>query len=101
MINRRWQVYQKEGLLALLSGSWDKSKITPELLDRLAEMVVENPFLFGYEIKERLKAEGICEEISDVTLYRALKQMDGRKLIMLLREKTSKHIPEKIGRAHV
>lgn len=94
MINRRWQVYHKEGLLALLSGEWDKSKITPELLDKLAEMVVENPFLFGYEIKERLKAEGICEDISDVTLYRALKQMDGRKLIMLLREKTSKYISE-------
>ena len=94
MINRRWQVYQKEGLLALLSGEWDKSKITPELLDKLADIVVENPYLFGYEIKERLKAEGICEEISDVTLYRALKQMDGRKLIMLMREKVSKHIPE-------
>ena len=28
MINRRWQVYQKEGLLALLSGEWDKRFVT-------------------------------------------------------------------------
>ncbi len=36
MINRRWQVYKQEGLLALLAGEWEKSKITPELLDRVA-----------------------------------------------------------------
>ncbi len=82
MINRRWQVYQNEGLIALLAGEWEKSKITPELLDRLAELVVDNPFLFAHEIKEKLQCEGLCEEISDATLYSALKQMDGRKLIM-------------------
>ena len=94
MINRRWQVYKEDGLPALLSGEWEKSKITPELLDRLAEIVVENPFLFGKEIKERLQAEGICAEISDPTLHSALKQMDGRKLIMLMREKATKIVPE-------
>lgn len=94
MINRRWQVYKQEGLLSLLAGEWEKSRITPELLDRLAEIVVENPFLFEHEIKERLQIEGICGEISDITLYSAMKQMDGRKLIMLMREKASKHIPE-------
>ena len=94
MINRRWQVYKQEGLLALIAGEWEKSKITPQLLDRLAEIVVENPFLFEHEIKERLQEEGVCEEISEVTLYSALKQMDGRKLIMLMREKASKIVPE-------
>jgi transposase-like protein len=94
MINRRWQVYQKEGLLALLAGAWEKSKITPALVDRLAELVVENPFLFLHELKERLQAEGICEEISEGTLGRALDQMPGRRLIMLMREKSSKRVPE-------
>jgi transposase-like protein len=94
MINRRWQVYKQEGLVSLLSGEWEKSKITPELLDRLAEICVENPFLFEHEIKERLQEENICTEVSDATLYSALKQMDGRKLIMLMREKASKHVPE-------
>ncbi len=94
MINRRWQVYKKEGLLALLAGEWEKSKITPALLDRLAEIVVENPFLFEQEIKERLQEEGFCTEISNATLYSALKQMDGRKLIMLMRKKASKIVPE-------
>jgi hypothetical protein len=94
MINRRWQVYRQEGLLALLAGEWEKSKITPALLDRLAEIVVENPFLFEHEIKERLQEEGFCTELSDATLYRALKQMDGRKLLMLMREKASKSVPE-------
>jgi len=94
MINRRWQVYKQEGLLSLLCGEWEKSKITPELLNRLAEICVENPFLLMHEIKERLQSEGVCEEISDDTIYRALKQMDGRKLIMLMREKASKSVPE-------
>ena len=39
MINRRWQVYQKEGLVALLAGAWEKSKITPALVDRLAALL--------------------------------------------------------------
>jgi transposase-like protein len=93
MINRRWQVYRKEGLLALLAGEWEKSKVTPALLDRLAEIVVENPFLFMHEIKEQLQAEGVCGEISDATLYSALKQIDGRKLMMLMRRKASKAMP--------
>ena len=94
MINRRWQVYKQEGLVSLLSGEWEKSKITPELLDRLAQICVENPFLFVHEVKERLRAEGLCEEISDNSLYSALRQLDGRKLIMLMREKASKVVPE-------
>ncbi|MEE9502036.1 MAG: DDE-type integrase/transposase/recombinase [Candidatus Aminicenantaceae bacterium] len=94
MINRRWQVYRQEGLLALLAGEWEKSKITPALLDRLAEIVVENPFLFEHEIKERLQEEGVCGEISEATLYSALRKMDGRNLIMLMREKASKSVPE-------
>jgi hypothetical protein len=80
--------------LALIAGEWEKSKITLQLLGRLAEIVVENPLLFEHEIKERLQEEGVCEEISDVTLYCALKQMDGRKLIMLMREKASKMVSE-------
>ena len=94
MINRRWQVYRKEGLVSLLSGEWEKSKITPQLLNRLAEIVVENPFLVLHEIKELLQEEGVCEEISDSSLHSALRQMDGRKLIRLMREKASKSVPE-------
>ncbi len=93
MVNRRWQVYRKEGLLALLAGEWEKSKLTPALLDRLAEIVVGNPFLFMHEIKERLKSEGVCEELSDGSLQRALREMDGRKLVMLMRRKASKAMP--------
>ncbi len=92
MINRRWQVYRKEGLVSLLSGEWEKSKITSQLLNRLAEIVVENPFLVLHEIKELLQEEGVCEEISDPSLYSALRQMDGRKLIRLMREKAGKSV---------
>jgi transposase-like protein/transposase len=94
MVNRRWQVYQKEGLLALLAGEWEKSKITSELLDRLAEICVENPFLFVHEIKERLLEERTCGDISEATLHSALRKMDGRRLIMLMREKASKQVPQ-------
>jgi transposase-like protein/transposase len=93
MINRRWQVYRQEGLPALLAGERENSKITPQLLDRLAEIVVENPFLFMHEIRERLEQEGVCGQISDGTLYGALKQMDGRRLVMLMREKSNKQVP--------
>ena len=41
MINRRWQVYSKEGLVSLLSGEWEKSKITPQLLNRLARSLLK------------------------------------------------------------
>jgi hypothetical protein len=44
MINRRWQVYKREGLLKLLAGEKKKSKMTPQLLDRLAETVVDIRF---------------------------------------------------------
>ena len=94
MINRRWQVYKQEGLLALLSGAWQKSKITPELLDRLAQIYVENPFLFVHEIKERLRSEGVYEEISAHTISTALKMIDGRKIIQLMREKARKKAPK-------
>ncbi len=87
-------MYKEEGLSALLAGEWEKSKITHGLLDRLAEISVENPFLFIHEIKEKLQEEGVCGEISDVTLCSALKQMDGRKLIKLMREKAGKSVPE-------
>ena len=94
MINRRWQVYKQEGLLALLSGAWQKSKITPELLDRLAHIYVENPFLYSHEIKERLKSEGICGGMSTATLRTALSMIDGKKMIQLMREKARKKAPK-------
>ncbi len=94
MINRRWQVYKREGLRALLAGERKKYKITPGLLDRLAEIVVADPFLFLHEIKEKLQAEGTCGEISERTLCSALRQLDGRRVIKLMREKASKNTPE-------
>ena len=94
MINRRWRVYKNEGLFELLAGEKKKSKITPQLLDRLAEIVVQNPFLFVHEIKAQLRAEGTCKEISTATLLTAIKHMEGRKLIMLMREKSDKRVPE-------
>lgn len=94
MINRRWQVYQNEGLIALLARQWEKSKITPKLLDRLAEILVEDPFLFTQQIKQRLQAEGVCGEIGNIPIQEAIKQMDGRKLVMLMRRKSAKRVPE-------
>ena len=94
MINRRWQVYKQEGLLALLSEAWQKSKITPEILDRLAHICVENPFLYAHEIKERLRSEGVCGGISAATLRTALSMIDGKKMIQLMREKARKKAPK-------
>jgi transposase-like protein len=50
--------------------------------------------LFIHEIKERLRTEGVCGDISNATIARALRRMDGRKLIMLMREKASKQLPD-------
>jgi len=32
MINRRWQVFKTEGLISLLNGEYERSKVTPQLL---------------------------------------------------------------------
>ena len=87
MINRRWQVYKEEGLISLLKGEWKHSKITGEVLRRLGEISVENPFLTPKEIIEILKSEGICKEMSETTVYNAQQMLDGRKLIELMRKK--------------
>jgi hypothetical protein len=94
MIDRRWQVYRNEGLIVLLARQWEKSKMTPQLLDWLAEIVVEDPFLFTQQIKQQLQAEGVCGEIGNVTIQEAIKQMDGRRLVMLMRRKSAKRVPE-------
>ena len=93
MVNRRWRVYQEEGLLALLSGEWERSKITDELLDRMAEICVENPFLSAEAMRDQLQAEGVCGAISDVSIYHAQRMMDGRKLIRLMRDKADRDAP--------
>ena len=54
MINRRWRVYIEEGLMALLSEEYHKSKLTPNLLSRLEELYIENPFLKKSEIRNIL-----------------------------------------------
>ncbi|MBN2322889.1 MAG: helix-turn-helix domain-containing protein [Spirochaetes bacterium] len=94
MVNRRWQVYKTEGLISLLSGNWEKSKITNAFLDRLAEISVENPFLSASEIKDILQEEGLCDEVSEATVYNAQRQMNGRRIIELMRKKVVKNIAQ-------
>jgi len=94
MVNRRWQVYKTEGLVSLLSGNWEKSKITNAFLDRLAEISVENPFLSASEIKDILRDEGLCDEVSEATIYNAQRQMNGRRIIELMRKKVVKNIAQ-------
>ena len=94
MVNRRWQVYKTEGLVSLLSGNWEKSKITSAFLDRLAEISVENPFLSATEIRDILMGEGLCDEVSEATIYNAQRQMNGRRLIELMRKKVVKNIAQ-------
>jgi transcriptional regulator with XRE-family HTH domain len=94
MVNRRWQVYKAEGLVSLLSGNWEKSKITNAFLNRLAEISVENPFLSASEIKDILQDEGLCDEVSEATIYNAQRQMNGRRIIELMRKKVVKNIAQ-------
>ncbi len=97
MVNRRWQVYKQNGLLALLSGREENFKITPELLRRLEEISVENPFLSASDIKKILISEGLCDDISEASIYSAQRQMDGRRLVELMRKKESKNIPQELS----
>jgi len=94
MVNRRWQVFKKEGLVALLSGNWEKSKITPTLLRKLEQLSVSDPFLSAEQILEILTSEGICEDISLGTIFIAQRQMDGRRILKLMRKKAAKAFPE-------
>jgi transposase-like protein len=93
MVNRRWQVYRSQGLLVLLAREWERSKITPELLERLAEICVDNPFLSAEAIRDQLRAEGLCQKISGRSIYLAQRMMDGRKLILLMRERSARRVP--------
>ena len=97
MVNRRWQVYKQDGLLALLSGREENFKITPDLLRRLEEISVENPFLSASDIKKILISEGLCDDISEASIYSAQRQMDGRRIVELLRKKESKNIPQELS----
>ena len=97
MVNRRWQVYKQDGLLALLSGREENFKITPELLRRLEEISVENPFLSASDIKKILISEKLCDDISEASIYSAQRQMDGRRIVELLRKKESKNIPQELS----
>ena len=97
MVNRRWQVYKQDGILSLLSGREENFKITPELLRRLEEISVENPFLSASDIKRILISEGLCDDISEASIYSAQRQMDGRRIVELLRKKESKNIPQELS----
>jgi len=97
MVNRRWQVYKQDGLISLLSGREENFKITHELLRRLEEISVENPFLSASDIKRILISEGLCDDISEASIYSAQRQMDGRRIVELLRKKESKNIPQELS----
>ncbi len=97
MVNRRWQVFKQNGLLSLLSGREENFKITPELLRRLEEISVENPFLSASDIKKILISEGLCDDISEASIYSAQRQMDGRRIVELMRKKESKNIPQELS----
>ncbi len=94
MINRRWRVFQDTDLLTLLKGEYEKSKITPQLLNRLTELIVMNPFFSAYDLKTILIEEGYCDEISEAALYQAQRHMDGRKIVELLRAKGDSKNPD-------
>jgi transposase-like protein len=94
MINRRWQVYKSKGLPALLNNDIENSRITPQLLKRITQLSVANPFLSGKELRKTLCDEGLCDDISISTIYNAQHQMDGKEMIELLREKGDRSDPE-------
>jgi hypothetical protein len=93
MINRRWQVFKTEGLISLLNGEYERSKITPQLVERLTELIVINPFFTAFELKAILQTEKFCHDISIGAIYQAQHQLDGRRIIELLREKGDKSNP--------
>ena len=93
MINRRWRVYIEEGLMALLSEEYHKSKLTPNLLSRLEELYIENPFLKKSEIRNILINEKLCKNITDSTIGYARKKLDSNRMIWLLRKKSDRSVP--------
>ncbi len=58
-------VEKKEGIISLLQGEWDKSKLTDTVKKRITEMICENVFLSAEQIKENLIREGSVDKISE------------------------------------
>jgi len=94
MINRRIMVEKKEGIISLLQGEWDKSKLTDTVKKRITEMMCENVFLTAEQIKEDLIREGTVDKISAGSIYTGIQKMDGQYVIKLLRKKSEKSKPE-------
>lgn len=96
MISRRWHLYKDKGLQGLLKDKDERenSQITPQVLKRLPQLIVMNPFLSGNDLKKILEKEGLSDGISISTIYNAQQQMDGKEIVQLLREKGDRSDPD-------
>jgi len=94
MINRRWKLYKNDGLMAVLKGNYHRRTITPEVLSRLEELYVENPFLKSKEVKKILEDESLCDYISHTATLFAKNHLNSNRMIWLMRKKAERNIPE-------
>jgi transposase-like protein len=86
MINRRHRVVQTHDLLTLLKGEYATEVLTPEVKQRIMELVVSNWHCSDEQIAKTLIEEGWVNKISVGTVHNAIKQMNGCKVRKLMRQ---------------
>ncbi|KAK7901367.1 hypothetical protein WMY93_018136 [Mugilogobius chulae] len=56
------QLRVSHGCVSKILGSGSKPKVaTPKVVDKIAEYKRQNPTMFAWEIRDRLLAEGVCD----------------------------------------
>ena len=64
MVNRRVMAAKRKGLAGLLSGMYHRSKLTSEVLSRMAELFADNVFIGAERVAEILQTEKLVSAIS-------------------------------------
>lgn len=86
MINRRKRVVEQEGLVTLLLGEYEKSKLTPTVQQRILDLIVSNWHINQTEIVRLLVEEGFVNNISVGAVRQGIQQMDGLKIVKRMRQ---------------
>lgn len=87
MVNRRVMAAKRKGVVGLLSGMYQRSKLTSEVLSRMAELFADNVFIGAERVAEILRTEKLVSSISSATVRHGLELMSAAKLIELLRQR--------------
>jgi putative transposase len=94
MVNRRVMAARRKGIVGLLSGVYQRSKLTPPVLRRIAELFSDNLFVSAERVAEILRSEKVVSGISPGTVWSALELISAAEVIGLLRQRAGRADPQ-------